>query len=338
MWCRHHVVKLGHARLDQGAQLACACNPHYLLVDINVFQILRFSCALAAPITVSVSPVSISSSVVSSLAFPPIPTCVAAPHSPALPLQLPPPLPLPRPALLPLPLALFLPLPVPLPVPVLISSIPSTQRADSSSLVSVSRPTPLLPVPIPPLGILGSVCVSVSITSISSLRVCLLTPCTRSVLCPPFQNLLSVPVLRLTRCASSSSPSVDGRGGARPPVMSLVSRLSTVLHVVCVTGSNRPKSERIIISLSTAPRRLSAASRPSTVSPSYGRPFAALLRGSTLECSCLSGLAERRARRRSRLQSCLLGWPLPPWMACGKGGPPASSPRWRGTRTAEPEV
>jgi hypothetical protein len=67
-----------------------------------------------------VSPVSISSSVFWSLVVPPIPTCVAAPHFPAVPipnpLPLPFPLPLPLPVLLPLPLALCLPLPVPLPV------------------------------------------------------------------------------------------------------------------------------------------------------------------------------------------------------------------------------
>ena len=115
------LIKLGHTRLDQGAQLACALSPHDLLVYINVsLQIWRFFCALAVPIAVSVSPVSISSSVFWSLVVPPIPTCVAAPHFPAVPipnpLPLPFPLPLPLPVLLPLPLALCLPLPVPLPV------------------------------------------------------------------------------------------------------------------------------------------------------------------------------------------------------------------------------
>ena len=35
---RRHIdmIKLGHTRLDQGAQLACALSPHDLLVDINV--------------------------------------------------------------------------------------------------------------------------------------------------------------------------------------------------------------------------------------------------------------------------------------------------------------
>jgi hypothetical protein len=33
---RHHMIKLGHTRLNQDAQLACASSPHYLLVDINV--------------------------------------------------------------------------------------------------------------------------------------------------------------------------------------------------------------------------------------------------------------------------------------------------------------
>jgi hypothetical protein len=134
-----------------------------------------------------------------------------------------------------------------LPVPLRISSILSTQRADqpSPSLVPVSPPTPLVPGPIPPLGILGSVCVPVSIASISSLRVCLLASCAHSMLCPPFQNLLSVPVLRLTLCSSfSSSSPVRGRGEARPPAMSLVSRLSRVLPVICVTVRNRQKSWR----------------------------------------------------------------------------------------------
>jgi len=58
------------------------------------------------------------------------------------------------------------------------SSTLSTQRTGCSSslLLCVSGsppPTPLLPVPIPPLGILGSVCVAVSIASI------FLAPCLR---------------------------------------------------------------------------------------------------------------------------------------------------------------
>ena len=60
---------------------------------------------------------------------------------------------------------------LPVPVQILIFSTLSMQLADSSSLlpvcVSVSPPTPLLPVPMPPLGILGSVCVWVSIASLA---------------------------------------------------------------------------------------------------------------------------------------------------------------------------
>jgi hypothetical protein len=29
------MIELGHTRLDQGAKLACASPPYYLLVDIN---------------------------------------------------------------------------------------------------------------------------------------------------------------------------------------------------------------------------------------------------------------------------------------------------------------
>jgi hypothetical protein len=35
VWGRHHVVELGHTSLDQGAKLAFASCPVYLLVDIK---------------------------------------------------------------------------------------------------------------------------------------------------------------------------------------------------------------------------------------------------------------------------------------------------------------
>jgi hypothetical protein len=199
--CHHHMIELGHTRMDQCAKLACALSPHYLLVDINVsLQVWKFFCAPAVPIAVSVSPVSISSSVFSSLVVPPIPTCVAAPHFPALTMPLPFPLPLPLPRSLPLPVPIAVSVspvsisssafsslvvqPIPTCVaaphfPLLISSTLSTQRADSSSLlfrVSVSAPAPILSVPITPLvGIHGSACVSVS-APISSLLVAVPVP------------------------------------------------------------------------------------------------------------------------------------------------------------------
>ena len=62
VWGRHHVIELGHSRLDQGAQLACALSPHYMLVDINVSALRdsQVSCAPAVPIAVFVSHISIS--------------------------------------------------------------------------------------------------------------------------------------------------------------------------------------------------------------------------------------------------------------------------------------
>jgi hypothetical protein len=183
------MIRLGHARLDQRAQLACALSPHYLLVDINLeLRVWKFFCAPAVPMAASVSPMSISSSVLSSLVVPPIRTCVAAPDSPTFPIPLPLPLPLP---LLPVPLKLFL------------SRSRSLSRSSSLALCPRNGLT-ARPHCLPPASL---VCVSVSIASISSLLVCRLAPCALRYV-PSFQDPALCPrspqdwLRFLTRCCA----------------------------------------------------------------------------------------------------------------------------------------